>query len=328
MQLVKVIGALTLLILLSGCSWFGGDKTIPDIPEQILYDDAMSALDAGNWSLAIEKLQLLEARYPFGRFSEQAQLELIYAYYRNSEPAAARAAADRFVRLHPNHDHIDYAYYLKGLTSFEEDRNFLARFLPLDETQRDPGAALDSFESFSILLNRYPDSEFAPDAQRRMQYLKNRLATYEIHVASYYMKREAWVAAANRGRYVVENLQETPAVPDALAIMAESYTKLGMHDLAENALEVLRVNFPDYVIRPFSPQRFDLLYTATFGLLGQIEPATPARPVNPDRLRQAEADGERNTSSGRRSLLHRISFGTLGSDGNEQESGELIEQAQ
>lgn len=328
MQFVKVICALTLLIMISGCSWFGGDKTIPDIPEQVLYDDAMSALDAGNWSLAIEKLQLLEARYPFGRFSEQSQLELIYAYYRNNEPAAARAAADRFARLHPNHDHIDYAYYLKGLTSFEEDRSFLARFLPLDETQRDPGAAMDSFESFSILLNRYPNSEFAPDAQRRMQYLKNRLATYEIHVASYYMKREAWVAAANRGRYVVENLQETPAVPDALAIMAESYTKLGMNDLAENALEVLRLNYPDYVIRPFSPQRFDLLYTASFGLLGNIEPATPARPVNPDRVREAEEQGQRATT-GRRSLLHRITFGTLGSDGSEeQESGELIEQGQ
>lgn len=328
MQFVKVICALTLLIMISGCSWFGGDKTIPDIPEQVLYDDAMSALDAGNWSLAIEKLQLLEARYPFGRFSEQSQLELIYAYYRNNEPAASRAAADRFARLHPNHDHIDYAYYLKGLTSFEEDRNFLARFLPLDETQRDPGAAMDSFESFSILLNRYPNSEFAPDAQRRMQYLKNRLATYEIHVASYYMKREAWVAAANRGRYVVENLQETPAVPDALAIMAESYTKLGMNDLAENAFEVLRLNYPDYVIRPFSPQRFDLLYTASFGLLGQIEPATPARPVNPDRVREADAQGQRATTT-RRSLLHRISFGTLGSDGSEeQESGELIEQGQ
>lgn len=328
MQFVKVIGALTLLIMISGCSWFGGDKEIPDIPEQVLYDDAMSALDAGNWSLAIEKLQLLEARYPFGRFSEQSQLELIYAYYRNNEPAAARAAADRFVRLHPNHDHIDYAYYLKGLTSFEEDRNFLARFLPLDETQRDPGAALDSFESFSILLNRYPNSEFAPDAQRRMQYLKNRLATYEIHVASYYMKREAWIAAANRGRYVVENLQETPAVPDALAIMAESYTKLGMNDLAENALEVLRLNYPDYVVRPFSPQRFDLLYTASFGLLGNIEPATPARPINPDRVREAEVQGQRATT-GRRSLLHRITFGTFGKDGNDaQESGELIEQGQ
>lgn len=288
----------------------------------MLYDDAMSALDAGNWALAIEKLQLLEARYPFGRFSEQSQLELIYAYYRNSEPAASRAAADRFIRLHPNHDHIDYAYYLKGLTSFEEDRNFLARFLPLDETQRDPGAALDSFESFSTLLNRYPNSEFAPDAQRRMQYLKNRLATYEIHVASYYMKREAWVAAANRGRYVVENLQETPAVPDALSIMAESYTKLGMNDLAEKALDVLRLNYPDYVIRPFSPQRFDLLYTASFGLLGEIEPATPARPVNPDRLREAEEQGQRADSSGKRSLLNRITFGTFGSDGSDEQESE------
>ncbi|KAA0876342.1 outer membrane protein assembly factor BamD [Nitrincola tapanii] len=316
MSFVKVICMLLLLSLVSACSWFGGDKSIPDIPEQVIYDDAMSALDSQNFALAIEKFQLLEARYPFGRFSEQAQLELIYAYFRNNEPAAARAAADRFIRLHTNHDNIDYAYYLKGLTSFEEDRSFLARFLPLDETQRDPGAALDSFESFSILLNRYPDSEYAPDAQRRMQYLKNRLAIYEIHVASYYMKREAWIAAANRGRYVVENLQETPAVPDALAIMAEAYSKIGMHDLAENALDVLRLNFPDYVIRPFSPQRFDLLYTATFGLLGNIEPAVPARPVSPNRTTLDQPPAEE--AAPRRSLLNRMTFGTLGSDGREE----------
>ena len=325
MQFVKVIGTLTLILIMSGCSWFGGDKTIPDIPEQILYDDAISAIDSRNWSVAIERLQLLEARYPFGRFSEQAQLELIYAYYRNNEPAAARAAADRFIRLHPNHDNIDYAYYLKGLTSFEEDQNFLARFLPLDETQRDPGAALDSFESFSTLLSRYPDSDYAPDAQRRMQYLKNRLATYEIHVASFYMKREAWVAAANRGRYVVENFQETPAVPDALAIMAEAYTKLGMYDLAENALEILHLNFPDYVIRPFAPRQFNLLHIATFGLLGEGESATPARPVN-----SHATQSNRNESARDRSLLNRLSFGILGSDGSDakQKSSDFIEQEQ
>ncbi|RAU17414.1 outer membrane protein assembly factor BamD [Nitrincola tibetensis] len=319
MQFVKVICALIILSMLSACSWFGRDKTIPDIPEQVIYNDAMSALDAQNFSLAIEKLQLLEARYPFGRFSEQAQLELIYAYFRNNEPAASRSAADRFIRLHPNHDNIDYAYYMKGLTSFEEDRSFLARFLPLDETQRDPGAALDSFESFSVLLNRYPDSEYAPDTQRRMQYLKNRLATYEIHVASFYMKREAWVAAANRGRYVVENFQETPAVPDALAIMAEAYTKVGLDDLAQSAIDVLSLNYPDYIIRPFAPQNFDLLYTATFGLMGSIEPAVPARPVNPDRARAMRVDGstqpEGGSQTGGRSWLNRITFGTFGDDG-------------
>jgi len=320
MRPLKVLSTLVLFSLLSACSWFGGDKAVtPDVPEQQLYDEALSALEADNFGLAIEKLQLLEARYPFGRYSEQAQLELIYAYFRNYEPESARAAADRFIRLHPNHDNIDYAYYLKGLTAFEEDRSFFEKYLPIDVSQRDPGAALESFESFSILLNRYPQSEYAPDAQKRMQYLKNRLATHEIHVASYYMRRQAWVAAANRGRYVVENLQETPAVPDALAIMAEAYTELGMQDLANNALEVLRLNYPDYEIRPFKQESATLLQAASFGLLGGEEPAEPARPIPAaDRLRaEAEARAANEEDSGKRSLFSRMTFGIFDDDEEE-----------
>ncbi|NVK39742.1 MAG: outer membrane protein assembly factor BamD [Oceanospirillaceae bacterium] len=274
MRFVKVIGILTLVSLMSACSMFGGDKEDePDIPEQQLYTEALDALDAGNFTLAVEKLQLLEARYPFGRFSEQAQLELIYAYYRNYEPEAARAAADRFIRLHPNHENIDYAYYLKGLTSFEEDQSLVARFFPIDESKRDPGAALESFESFSTLVSRYPESQYAPDSLKRMQYLKNRLAQYEVHVANYYMKRGAYVAAANRARYVVENLQETPAVPTALAIMADAYTELGMTELAANAQEVLKTNFPNFEYRASRKRETTLLETATFGLFGDEDEA-------------------------------------------------------
>ena len=313
MQPLKVLATLVLFSLLSACSWFGGDKVAPDVPEQQLYDEALSALEADNYSLAVEKLQLLEARYPFGRFSEQAQLELIYAYFRNYEPDSARASADRFIRLHPNHDNIDYAYYLKGLTAFEQDRSFFEKYLPIDVSQRDPGAALESFESFSTLLNRYPQSEYAPDAQKRMQYLKNRLATHEIHVASYYMRRQAWVAAANRGRYVVENLQETPAVPDALAIMAEAYTELNMHDLAKNAMDVLVLNYPDYQIRPFKEESTTLLQAASFGLLGGAEPAEPARPV-PAAERLRAQSGERaaiEEEANKRSLFSRMTFGVF-----------------
>ncbi|MDY6891200.1 MAG: outer membrane protein assembly factor BamD [Pseudomonadota bacterium] len=322
MRPLKILATLALVGLLSACSWFGGDKVEPEVPEQQLYEEALSALDADNYSLAIEKLQLLEARYPFGRYSEQAQLELIYAYFRNYEPESARAAADRFIRLHPNHDNIDYAYYLKGLTSFEQDRSFFENYLPLDASQRDPGAALESFESFSILLNRYPQSEYAPDAQKRMQYLKNRLATHEIHVASYYMRRQAWVAAANRGRYVVENLQETPAVPDALAIMAEAYTELNLHDLANNALEVLRLNYPEYQIRPFKQENVTLLQAASFGLLGGEEPAQPARPTPAaERLRaEAQKRAEAEKSAEERSLFSRITFGVFDDDNPQQEA--------
>lgn len=310
MRFAKICAALTLATLLSACSWWGDKPAAPpDVPEQQLYEEALSAMEQDNYSLAVEKLQLLEARYPFGRYSEQAQLELIYAYFKTYEPESASAAADRFIRLHPNHENIDYAYYMKGLTAFEQDRSILTRFLPLDETQRDPGAARDSFGAFSTLVNRYPESEYAPDAQKRMQYLKNRLATHEIHVAAYYMKRGAWVAAANRGRYVVENFQETPAVPDALAIMGEAYTELRLTDLAEDAYQVLELNFPDYEIKTFKEPRSSLLNTASFGLFGEAEePAEPARPTKT--LGQSRAqEREEETEKEQRSWFDRVTFG-------------------
>ncbi|SEG87711.1 outer membrane protein assembly factor BamD [Marinobacterium lutimaris] len=312
MRLVKTCAALVLVSLLSACTWWSENADVePDIPEQQLYEEALSAMDDGNYSLGVERLQLLEARYPFGRYSEQAQLELIYAYFRTFEPDSASAAADRFIRLHPNHDNIDYAYYMKGLTAFEKDRSFLTRYLPLDETQRDPGAARDSFDSFATLVNRYPESEYAPDAQKRMQYLKNRLATHEIHVATYYMKRQAWLAAANRGRYVVENYQETPAVADGLAIMHEAYTQVGLTDLADDAMEVLTLNFPDYEVRSFREGSSSLLNIATFGLLGDAEEvAVPARPTQSLGETRAE-EREKEDAKEERSWFDKVTFGVF-----------------
>jgi outer membrane protein assembly factor BamD len=162
------------------------------------------------------------------------------------QPEAARSAADRFIRLHPTHPNVDYAYYLKGMVSYEQDKNFLASIIPMDPSTRDPGAARESFQDFSQLIRRFPNSEYAPDAQQRMKYLRNLLATAEIHVARYYIKRGAYVAAANRGRYVLENFQGAVAVPDALAIMVEAYQLLEMNDLADQALLVLNTNYPEH----------------------------------------------------------------------------------
>ncbi len=233
------------VLLLSACN---SDKT-DDIEstELAYYESAQGSLRSNNYASAVEKLQFLEARFPFGRYAEQAQLEIIYAYYRSAQPEAARAAADRFIRLHPRHPNVDYAYYLKGLASFDEDQNFLAKLFPMDPSTRDPGAARDSFEDFAQLIRRFPNSEYAPDAQKRMQYLRNLLAASEVNVARYYIFRRAYVAAANRGRYVFENLQGTSAVPDALAIMVEAYQLLGMDNLANDALLVLSTNFPEHV---------------------------------------------------------------------------------
>ena len=242
---MKHLLLVALLSLLAACS---SKQTAVDesLSESELYVLAQRDLDANNYGPAIESLRALESRYPFGRFADQAQLELIYAYYQNAELEAAKSSADRFIRLHPQHPNVDYAYYLRGMTSFTRDRGIFERFLPLDMTRRDPGAARDSFNEFAQLISRYPDSQYAPDARQRMVYLRNLLAAYDTHVGHYYLKRQANVAAVNRGRYIVENFQQTPAVDDGLAIMVEGYRRLHMDDLADNALLTLQTNYPDH----------------------------------------------------------------------------------
>ncbi len=234
-----------LMLGISACS-SDGDEESAEQTELEFYESAGRSLAASNYEVAVAKLQQLEARFPFGRYAEQAQLEIIYAYFKSMQPEAARNAADRFIRLHPQHPNVDYAYYLRGLASFEEDANFLDRFLPTDPSKRDPGAARQSFNDFAQLVSRFPESEYAPDAQKRMIHLRNLLAAYEINVARYYIQREAYVAAANRGRYVLENFQQSPSVADGLAIMVEAYIRLNMNELAQDSLMVLVANYPKH----------------------------------------------------------------------------------
>lgn len=241
-------GALLMLVaLLAACS---GNGEMPDIAadsgEQQIYDQAQRYLNSRSFDLAIRSLQALESRYPFGKYAEQAQLEIIYAHFGAFEYEAAVEAANRFIRLHPQHPNVDYAFYLKGLAAANANSDFLSRFLPTDETKRDTSRAREAFAEFAQLLARYPDSPYAADAKARMVHLRNVLARHEINVANYYFRRGAYLAAANRGRYVVENFQRTPAVPDGLAVMAQGYIFLGMDELAKDAIEVLRMNFPDY----------------------------------------------------------------------------------
>lgn len=303
MRFAKFIGVLACCLSLSACSWLS-DKVEPDVPEQQLFDEALSALSGERYSEAVEKLEKLEARYPFGRYSQQAQLELIYAYHKNFEAEAANAAADRFIRLNPNHENLDYAYYLKGLTAFEQDRTFLEKFLPIDVKQRDPGSALDSFETFATLIDRFPNSQYSPDAQKRMLFLKNRLAGYEVDVARYYMRRGAYLAAANRGKYVIENLQETPAVPAALEVMYQAYVELELPNLAEDTREVLVTNYPNYPVETYSKQNESLLNTATFGLFGNSDTSeTPEPPL------EVNKDGASSDVDSDRSLFSRMTFG-------------------
>lgn len=235
--------AATLVFSLSGCS-SNKDKAETG-SEQSIYEKAIAALERKNFTQAVEYFQLLEEHYPFGPYAEHAQLELIYAHFRTREYDSVIAACDRFIRLHPQHRDVDYAYYMRGIASFHND-SALFSVLPTDITKRDPGTARESFNYFAQLLDRYPDSIYALDAQKRMIYLRNMLARYEIHVANYYFKRGAFLAAANRGRFVVENFQSTPAVPDGLAVMAQAYHLMELKELSEDAIKVLATNYPDH----------------------------------------------------------------------------------
>ncbi|MCU1720892.1 MULTISPECIES: outer membrane protein assembly factor BamD [Pseudomonas] len=292
---VKHLLLIAILGLTAACS----SKEVVDenLSEAELYQQAQADLDNHSYTSATAKLKALESRYPFGRYADQAQLELIFANYKNAEPEAAKSAAERFIRLHPQHPNVDYAYYLKGLTSFDQDRGLLARFLPLDMTKRDPGAARDSYNEFAQLTSRYPNSRYAPDAKQRMIYLRNLLASYEIHVADYYLTRQAYVAAANRGRYVVENFQETPSVGDGLAVMVEAYQRLHLDDLAATSLETLKLNYPDHpslVDGQFVPRQEEAdnrgwLSKATLGLIETAAPLPPGETrANQDVIKQYE----------------------------------------
>ncbi len=241
---VKHLLVISLLILIAACS--NSTKVDENLTEVQLYQQAQTDLNSKNYSAAIAKLKALDSRYPFGRYTEQAQLELMYAYYKISDAEAVRNTANRFIRLNPDHPNVDYAYYMRGLAAFDQDQSFLARFIPLDMTTRDPGAARVSYNDFAQLTRFFPNSIYAPDAKIRMVYLRNLLAAYEAHVGVYYLERQAYIAAARRGTYIVEHFDGTPSTANGLAIMVEAYQRMGMTDLANSSLEVLKLNYPKY----------------------------------------------------------------------------------
>jgi len=234
---------------LGGCSWWKS-RISENEPKhwtvEHYYDEAKSALDRKDYEEAIKLFEGLEARYPYGPYSEQAQLEVAYAYYKYGEPQSAVNAADRFIRLHPTHPAVDYAYYLKGLAHFNTKRNLIDRLGgEPDLSDRDPGAARKAFEAFQDLVTRFPESRYAADARQRMVYLLNALARHDLRVARFYVERKAYVAAINRCKHVVENYQNAPAVEDALGLMMQTYRTMGLPELAADAERVLRTNFPN-----------------------------------------------------------------------------------
>ena len=245
---LKLILCCLLALALGACSG-NEDEDLPpgaDSSEYELYQEAQGYLRSKNYELAVQALQLLESRFPFGRYAEQAQLELIFAYHSSYDREAAVEAAERFIRLHPQHPNVDYAYYMKGLAVYSENQDLFDRVFRQDATLRDTNYAREAFAEFTQLLSRYPESPYAADARSRMIHLRNLLARSEINVANYYFRRDAPLAAINRGRYVVENFPGTPAVADGLAVMVQGYQILGLDDLAQDSLDVLLLNFPTH----------------------------------------------------------------------------------
>ncbi len=234
------------ILLLSGCAGSDGQKDDTDIwSETKLYSEATDKLNDADFAKCGKYFDKLEARFPFGPYSQQAQINAAYCYWKAQEQAQALVAIDRFIKLHQGSPNLDYAYYLKGLITFNDDLGWLGKFTGQDLSERDPKAAREAFESFKVVVERFPDSKYAPDALDRMRYIVNSLAEADVIVARFYYQRGAYLASANRAQLVIRDYDRAPAVEEALYILIKSYEKLGMNDLAADALRVYQLNFPD-----------------------------------------------------------------------------------
>lgn len=247
---LKIALLVPLLLALTACSFFhrGANKgTEGDtLPVDQLYNLATERLKNGNYDNAEKLYERLIARFPYGPYNEQAQIDLAYAYYKDDKADEAYSAINRFIKTYPAQKHVDYAYYLRGLVNFDRTGTLLQRLTQQTASRRDQGYALQSFDDFSQLAQRFPTSVYTPDARLRMIWLRNGLAQFELNIAEYYLRHKAYVASADRAEYVIEHYQRTPQVADALAVLAKSYTLLGRPQLAEQAVSVLKLNYPNH----------------------------------------------------------------------------------
>lgn len=237
-----VVALCIALVALAGCRT-NRDRNLSRQGPEALYDQAQRALKSYDFNSSIKLYEALTARYPFTNEARQARLDLIYAYYRAGESESAIDAADQFVRENPTHPRVDYAWYIKGLVNFERTPNILERLFNVDLTQRPPTTARKAFDAFRTVVEQFPKSDYAHDARKRMIYLRNRLAEYEVHVAEYYMKRGAYVAAAQRANGAIEEYDGAPATKDSLAILIQAYDRLGLAQLAEQSRKVYQANY-------------------------------------------------------------------------------------
>lgn len=236
---------LAMPLVLSGCASLSSE--LPETWDvQRLYDEGVDSLKHDDHTFAIEYFEMMESRFPFEQLTQQAMLMNAFSYYKVNDPESAIATADRFIKLYPTHPEVDYAYYLRGLAHFHSRDSFMDDLFNIDPAQRDPESVQRSFHYFAELVNRYPNSQYVADAKQRMQFLRNSLARYEVHVARYYIERGAYISAVNRSKEVLERFNGTPAMGDALATMAQAYIHLKHFDLARDTFEVLQLNYPDH----------------------------------------------------------------------------------
>lgn len=242
------LALLALITLLSsGCAIFGSPTEVDETKGwgvQQIYEAAEDRMRDRDYDKAIKYFEVIESRYPHGRYAVQAQLEIAYAQYKKQDPVAATAAADRFIKLHPHHPNVDYAYYLKGLAVFNE-RGIVEKLTQQQISDRDPKALHDSFLAFKELITKFPDSKYVKDATLRMTYLVNSLAEHELYVARYYMKRQAYLAAVNRCKYMLTEYPDSPYKEEALIIMISAYDLMGLDDYKQDTMRVLKTNYPD-----------------------------------------------------------------------------------
>jgi len=238
--------SLLAIMLLGGCAGSDGQKDDTDIwSETKLYSEATDKLNSADFAKCGKYFEKLEARFPFGPYSQQAQINAAYCYWKSQDTIQALVAIDRFIKLHQGNENLDYAYYLKGLITFNDDLGWLGKFTGQDLSERDPKAAKDAFESFKTVVERFPNSKYAPDALDRMRYIVNSLAEADVIVARFYYQRGAYLAAANRAQLVIRDYDRAPAVEEGLYLLYKSYEKLGMVELANDTARVFKLNFPD-----------------------------------------------------------------------------------
>ena len=251
--LIKTLLICCLTLFLNGCEMFGSKSSSSTEDEFAGYNEAQfhkqakEALQKENYDKAVKLYEALETRYPFGEYSAQTLLDLAYAYHKNGDTEGALAAADRFIKINPRNPSVDYAYYLKGLVSYNRGIGIMDRFLPTDSSQRDVNSAQEAYNIFNDLVRRFPNSKYVPDARQRMVSLKNNIAMHEARIGQYYLKRKAYVAAVSRANTILKDYQRTPAVPYALQIMQEAYTEMGLTNLANDAKQVFNLNYPQGV---------------------------------------------------------------------------------